>query len=132
MTIDQLDELMGDSQWQLTKAMIRTEAIESYMEQIEQAPIEQVMIEATSADWGDAVNALTAIAALIGNKKMAIDAASPDHTPAHPPYDKTWEWMTEEHKNQIIRKRSKQLRTERSDLDEPTEPGNAGGNEDDV
>ncbi|MNE52305.1 hypothetical protein D3C80_1469700 [compost metagenome] len=32
VSIDQLDELMGESQWQLTKAMIRTEAIESYME----------------------------------------------------------------------------------------------------
>lgn len=112
VSIDQLDELMGESQWQLTKAMIRTEAIESYMEQIEQAPIEQVMIEATSADWGDAVNALTAIAALIGNKKMAMDPASPGQTPAHPAYDKNWEWMAEEHKQQIIRNRSKAGRKE--------------------
>ena len=34
---DQLDEIMGDSKWQMTKQMIHTERIEAYLEEVEEA-----------------------------------------------------------------------------------------------
>ncbi|WP_433945537.1 hypothetical protein [Paenibacillus sp. SN-8-1] len=106
ISIDQLSELMGESEWLLTKSMIQTEAIETYMEHIEEAPLEQVMIEATSAEWGDAVNALTAVAALVGNKKMTIDQAQTETAKKTPIYEKQWEWLHREERNQLLRKRS--------------------------
>ncbi len=63
---------MGESHWLLTKSMIETEAIEDFLEEHDEAPMEQVVIEATSSQWSDAVNAVTAIAALVGNKKITI------------------------------------------------------------
>lgn len=65
----ELNEIMGESQWLMTKSMIETAAIEAFLEEHEAAPMEQVVIEATSTKWSDAVNAVTAIAALVGNKK---------------------------------------------------------------
>lgn len=104
--MDQLDELMGDSQWLLTKSMIQTEAIESYMQYVEEAPIEQVMIESTSSAWGDAINSLTAIAALIGNKKMSLNRTTEDRTSQDSPYEKEWEWLRSEERHQVLRKRN--------------------------
>lgn len=118
ISIDQLSELMGESQWLLTKSMIETDAIEAYMEQVEEAPIEQVMIEATSSEWGDAINALTAIAALVGNKKMAIDQASEDKVIDQPIYEKRWDWMSRDDRNQLIRKRKSRARSDRVEAEE--------------
>lgn len=123
--LDQLSELFGESQWLLTKSMIQTDAIEAYMEQVEVAPIEQVMIEATTPEWGDAINALTAIAALVGNKKMVIDQVAKDQVMELPRYDKKWKWMDLQEQNQLLRKRNKWVRTESADSKDN------GGNEDD-
>ncbi|BBH22498.1 hypothetical protein Back11_38430 [Paenibacillus baekrokdamisoli] len=110
ISIDHLGELMGESQWLLTKSMIQTDAIERYMEQVEEALMEQVMIEATSAEWGDAINSLTAIAALVGNKKITIDEASKEKVIDQPLYEKKWEWMSRDDRNKLIKKRSSRAR----------------------
>src|SRR5699024_6289163 len=81
---DELEDLMGDSKWLLTKSMIQTDAIESFLENHEALPMEQVVIEATSSEWGDAINAVTAISALVGNKKISI--TKPDKTEKLPVY----------------------------------------------
>lgn len=104
ISIDQVGELMGQSQWLLTKSMIRTEEIETYMQQVYEAPIEQVIIEATSPAWGDAINSLTAIAALIGSKKMIIEPATEklgDQTFD----DKLWEWLRQDDRNQLLKQK---------------------------
>lgn len=116
--MDQLGELMGESQWLLTKSMIQTDAIENYMKQVEEAPIEQVMIEATSSSWGDAINALTAIAALVGNKKMSIDKAHPGMNNDDLMYEKDWEWLRLEERNQVLRKRTFGTRSHVTDREE--------------
>lgn len=103
---DQWDELLGESQWMLTKSMIQTGAIEAYMEQVEEASLEQTVIEATSAEWGDAINALTAIAALVGNKTLTIDQNSNKAVTEQPHYEKKWEWTNREDRNQRVRKRN--------------------------
>lgn len=100
---DEIDEVMGDSRWLLTKAMIDTEKIEKYLEEHEEAPMEQVVIEATSAEWSDAVNAITAISALVGNKKITV--TKPTLEQEMPKYERNWEWMNRADGSNIIRTR---------------------------
>ncbi|MNI90851.1 hypothetical protein D3C73_1484300 [compost metagenome] len=83
------------------------------------------MIEATSAEWGDAVNALTAIAALVGNKKMVIDQAQTEIAKNLPLYEKHWEWLHREEQNQLLKKRSDRVRNQSGSEE-------IGGIEDDV
>ncbi|MNJ63649.1 hypothetical protein D3C77_595650 [compost metagenome] len=118
--MDQLGELMGESQWLLTKSMIQTDAIETYMEQIEEAPIEEVIIEATSEQWADAINSLTAIAALVGNKKMSIDRAVEGQTDNQRLYEKKWQWLTPDEQHQVLRNRNLQKN------DTPSDPADSG------
>lgn len=100
---DQLEELMGEAKWMLTKSMIRTEEIEAFFQTHEEAPMEQVVIEATSEQWGDAINALTAISALVGNKDITVlEAAKKVEVPK---YERDWEWMNRDDGSNIIRKR---------------------------
>ncbi len=98
-----LDDIMGESHWLMTKSMIETEAIELFLEEHEEAPLEQVVIEATSAHWSDAVNAVTAITALVGNKKITI--SKPTEKVDLPKYERKWEWMNRDDGCDIIRKR---------------------------
>lgn len=100
---DQLEELMGEANWMLTKSMIRTEEIEAFFKTHDEAPMEQVVIEATSEQWGDAINALTAISALVGNKDITVlESAKRVEVPK---YERDWEWMNRDDGSNIIRKR---------------------------
>lgn len=100
---DDMGELLGNSNWMLTKSMIQTEQIETYLEKVHKASMEQVVIEATSDQWSDAVNALTALAALVANKKIDI-RPQPDGIETKI-YEKAWEWMNEQDARQMITKR---------------------------
>lgn len=102
---EDMDDLMGESRWLLTKSMIQTEAIEAFFDTHDEAPMEQIVIEATSSEWGDAINAITAIAALVGNKKLSV--SNEKETINLPNYHRKWEWMDREDGKRIIRKRSK-------------------------
>ncbi|MGO0059112.1 hypothetical protein ACTID9_03700 [Brevibacillus fluminis] len=112
ISIDEMEEMMGQSKWLLTKSMIETEEIESYLDNREEALIEQVVIEATSAQWSDAVNALTAISALVGSKKIALKTTGQKELPA---YKRKWEWMNHEDRATIIRKRTNRTKQEGDD-----------------
>lgn len=101
---NEIDELMGESNWLLTKSMIETEAIETFLEEHEVVPMEQLVIEATSSQWSDAINAITAISALVGNKKISI--TQPNQRTKLPSYDRKWEWMNREDRASIIKKRT--------------------------
>ncbi|MDQ1002633.1 hypothetical protein QFZ28_003033 [Neobacillus niacini] len=100
---EEIDELMGETHWMLTKSMIETEAIESYLNEHDETPMEQLVIEATSSQWSDAVNAITAIAALVGNKKITI--TKPTEKVQVQAYERRWEWMNRDDGSNIIRKR---------------------------
>jgi len=102
---EEMDKLLGDTKWMLTKSLIQTEQIEEYLQQYEQASMEQVIIEATSEKWADAVNALTAISALIGNKRLNI--LPPDETIEEKKYGKEWSWMNPEDGKAIITKKNR-------------------------
>ncbi|WP_456276509.1 hypothetical protein [Bacillus sp. AK128] len=101
---EDLDELMRQANWVLTKSMIKTEAIETYFEDHEEAPVEQVVIEATSSQWSDAINAVTAISALVADKKLEMVNGRNGTQLQH--YEREWEWMNREDGSNIIRKRN--------------------------
>jgi hypothetical protein len=101
---DQIEELMRESSWLLTKTMIKTEAIETYLEEYEEVPIEQVIIEATSSEWSDVINGMTAISALVGTKNIIM--LKPDQKKDFPKYERKWEWMNHDDGSYIIRKRN--------------------------
>lgn len=109
---EELESLMVESNWLLTKNMIDTTAIEAFFEKQEEAPLEQVIIEATSNQWSDAINALTAISALVSNKK--VTTTTDEQSIKHKVYDKKWEWMKDGDGADIIKRRSNGPRDEKS------------------
>ncbi|MCM3439350.1 hypothetical protein [Metabacillus halosaccharovorans] len=113
MSEEELESLMGESNWLLTKNMIDTTAIEAFFEKQEEAPLEQVIIEATTDQWSDAINALTAISALVSNKKVTITADEQNRE--HRVFDKKWEWMKDGDGSDIIKRRSDCKRDEKSE-----------------
>ncbi|MBO0959663.1 hypothetical protein J1P26_08005 [Neobacillus sp. MM2021_6] len=110
---DELESLMGESNWLLTKNMIDTTAIEAFFEKQEEAPLEQVIIEATTDQWSDAINALTAISALVSNKKVTITTG--EQNIERMIYDKKWEWMRDGDGSDIIKRRDIVKRDEKSE-----------------
>lgn len=107
LSAEELEQFMRESNWIMTKSMIETEAIEDYLDEYDQASMEQVIIESTSSEWADAVNALTAVAALVANKRVAINRMNEKEKQEQQRYEKTWEWMDREDRNYIIRKRDR-------------------------
>ena len=65
---------------------------------------DRVIIEATSAEWGDAINAMNAIAALVGSKQVTINKSEKITSKV---YEREWEWMNREDGSRIIQKRQK-------------------------
>ena len=63
ISIDELQDVIGDTAWLMTKSMIRTEEVEDYLEQTGEASLEQIMVEASGPDWSDAISSLMAISA---------------------------------------------------------------------
>ncbi|MEK4403707.1 hypothetical protein MKZ26_04560 [Sporosarcina sp. FSL K6-6792] len=110
ITIAELEDMMGESSWLLTKSMIETEMIEQYLMEHKEAPMEQLVIEATSAKWSDAVNALTAVSALVGNKKVTL--SQPTEQMEQQAYEKEWEWMDHEDAATIVRQRKPSQQSE--------------------
>ena len=101
----EMEEFLGETEWKLTKSMIETEAIESFLNEHDETPMEQLVIEATSTNWSDAVNAITAVAALVGNKKITV--TKPNEKVEIPVYERKWEWMNRDDGSDIIKKRSR-------------------------
>ncbi len=110
MSEEELESLMGESNWLLTKNMIDTTAIEGFFENQEEASLEQVIIEATSDQWSDAINALTAISALVSNKKVTVNPY--DQNKERKVFDKKWEWMKDGDGSDIIKRRNPFQRNE--------------------
>ncbi|WP_425339608.1 hypothetical protein [Paenibacillus etheri] len=111
-----LEDMMGETEWLLTKSMIETEAIEVFMKEVEAAPIETVMIEATSTAWGDAINALTALSALVGSKKLTLEEAKDESQVQVSLYEKEWDWMSRDDSNQVVKHKNYRI-IENKDID---------------
>jgi len=113
MSEEDMERLMGESNWLLTKNMIDTKAIEGYFEKQEEAPLEQVIIEATTDQWSDAINALTAISALVGSKKLSV--TTDEQKRKRKEYEKKWEWMKDGDGSGIVKKRTFFRRDDKSE-----------------
>lgn len=113
MSEEELESLMGESNWLLTKNMIDTAAIEAFFDEQEEAPLEQIIIEATSDQWSDAINSLTAISALVGNKKVTVSTV--EEKKKNNLYVKQWEWMNDGDGSDIIKRRKPVKRDEKSE-----------------
>ncbi|MCW4645294.1 hypothetical protein ABEX69_05355 [Bacillus safensis] len=98
-----LERHIAESNWHLTKEMIDTTKIEAYFEKQEQATLEQVVIEATTEQWSDAINALTAISALVSNKEIVISKGT--KLMGQKQYEKEWEWMNDEDGKDIVKRK---------------------------
>nr|WP_211147100.1 hypothetical protein [Paenibacillus dokdonensis] len=102
ISADELQQYIGDTIWMMTKSMIRTEEVEQYLDQYDEAGIAQIMIEAAGPRWSDAINSLTAISALIGNDKVWMNKALSE-LQKWP--DKVWEWIEPKDQEWTIKKR---------------------------
>ena len=103
---EEMKDLLGESKWLMMKSMIQTDMIEDYLQTVGEASMEQVVIEATSDRWSDAVNSITAIAALVSNKQIEIEETK-ENSHKEQFYNKEWEWMNNADGRATIRTKHK-------------------------
>ncbi|PRP51537.1 hypothetical protein ACRV5I_06075 [Bacillus halotolerans] len=103
---DQLDEIMGDSKWQMTKQMIHTERIEAYLEEVEEAGLDELIIRSGSSKWSDVLNGLIGVSALVANKKADIDEYAKKKLSDNKD-QRDWRWSEDEQGTYGIRKRGR-------------------------
>ena len=103
---DELEEVMGDSKWQMTKHLIRTEEIENYLEEKDEAGLDELVIEVGSAQWSDVLNSLLGVSALVANKKADIDESA-NRKISKNTENRDWRWTDEKQGTYGIRKRRK-------------------------
>lgn len=101
---DELDDLMGEAKWQMTKQMIHTERLENYLDEVEEASLDELIVESGSSSWSDVLNGLIGASALIGNKKADLDEKAnkkikQDHE------NRDWRWIDDEQGGYGISKR---------------------------
>lgn len=101
---EQLEEIMGDSKWQITKHMIRTEEIENYLDEKEESGLDELVIEVGSAKWSDVLNSLLGVSALVANKKADIDESA-NRKFNRNTEKRDWRWIDEKQGTYGIRKR---------------------------
>ena len=90
---------MQDASWKMTKSLIETERIEEYITNNGETELEELIVEASSNKWHDAILSLLAVSALTSNKKIKQKAVQ--HTKD---YEKQWEWIDDDDKRYTVRK----------------------------
>lgn len=103
---EKLEEVMGDSKWQMTKQMIHTEHIEKYLDEVEEAGLDELVIQAGSEKWSDVLNGLIGVSALVANKKADIDEKANRELLGNME-KRDWRWTDDEQGSYGIRKRGK-------------------------
>jgi len=100
-----IDEVFGEALWKMTKEAIDTDSIENYLKAKQEVELEELIIESSSNDFGDAVRSLMATSALVANKKIEVDPAEVEKE-----YQKEWEWIEDGDKKYKIRHRERKKR----------------------
>jgi hypothetical protein len=100
---EEVTKLLQDQKWSMTKEQIHTERLETFLSEVEEADMEELMLEAGSEAWGDAVNALIALSALTANHKTEI---LDDQDVKEWRAEKEWEWVSENDKRKRVRNRN--------------------------
>lgn len=87
----------------VTKEVVQTENLESHLQVYDVSSMESVIVKGTSLEWSDAIDTISAISALVGNKKITIKEET--QVKEIIPNRKDWEWMDNEDGSDIIQKR---------------------------
>lgn len=104
MSEAEVKKLMADQQWSMTKEQIQTERLEEFLLEQEEVDMEELVLEAGSNTWGDAVNALIALSALTANNKADI---MDDQNVKERNIEKEWEWGSDDDKRKRVRSRER-------------------------
>lgn len=94
-----LQEAMQDASWKMTKSLIETDRIAEYIETNGETELEELIIEASSNKWHDAILSLLAVSALTSNKKIKQRTVQEAKD-----FEKEWEWIDDDDKRFTVRK----------------------------
>ncbi|MGG1401580.1 hypothetical protein ABE288_27740 [Bacillus salipaludis] len=96
---------MEETQWKMTKENIKTEHIERYLAHTGgQAQLDNLLIEVGEGKWGDVLQSLLGVAAMVSNQRAEFDKEIKSSTKIE--NDKDWEWMEDDlHGRKAIRTR---------------------------
>ena len=98
-----VDQLFKQASWQMTKAVIDTETIEDYLTSNGEAELEELIVESSSSNWGDAIRNLLAVSALSNNQKVELTKKQSTKT-----YNKEWEWIQDDDRQFSVREKRNQ------------------------
>ncbi|MFK4426031.1 hypothetical protein [Bacillus sp. RC51] len=104
MSEAEVKKLLADQQWSMTKDQIQTERLEEFLMEQEEVDMEELVLEAGSNTWGDAVNALIALSALTANNKADI---MDNQNVKERNIEKEWEWGSDDDKRKRVRSRER-------------------------
>lgn len=93
---EEIAEKMEESQWQMTKEQIPTEHIEQFLEQNGgQALIQSLVFEVGEGKWGDVLQSLLGVAAMVSNQRATFgEEIENDDNKLDSNTD--WEWIGDE------------------------------------
>ncbi|WP_397538076.1 hypothetical protein [Rummeliibacillus pycnus] len=97
-------DMFQNASWQMTKSVIHTDVIETYLGEQGSSEIEALIIESSSEKWGDAIRSLLAISALSNNQKVYIDPTKDNPKQ----YEKEWEWIEDDDRKFHVQSKHKQ------------------------
>ncbi|XDZ00742.1 hypothetical protein AB8E30_19330 [Bacillus manliponensis] len=100
LTEEEVTKLLEEQEWRMTKEQIHTERLEAFLMEQEEADMEELVLEAGSDTWGDAVNALIALSALTANNKAEI---LDNQNVKERTSKKQWEWVNEDDRRKRVR-----------------------------
>lgn len=93
-----VDQLFRQASWQMTKAVIDTETIEEYLTSNGETELEELIVEANSSNWGDAIRNLLAVSALSNNQEVELTKKQSTKI-----YNKEWEWIQDDDRQFSVR-----------------------------
>ena len=96
-----LVEVMQEASWKMTKTLIDTERIESYILEHGETEIEELIVESSTNKWHDAILSLLAVSALTSNQKVEQNRKQETKI-----YEKEWEWIDDDDKRFTVRQRA--------------------------
>ncbi|MFS0781240.1 hypothetical protein [Bacillus sp. 1P06AnD] len=100
---EEIAKVMEESQWQLTKEQIPTEHIESYLHEVDESQVDEMLFEIGDGEWGDVIQSLLGVAALVSNERAEFGK---EKEAASMKKDTDWEWMEgDRHGRKSIRSR---------------------------
>ncbi|WP_241774633.1 MULTISPECIES: hypothetical protein [Lysinibacillus] len=102
---ESVQQLFDDAAWQMTKAVINTDIIEHYLDVHGESELEEVMIESSSAEWGDAIRSLLAVSALTSKQKVNMKEVLDTKQ-----FDKRWEWVEDDDRRFTLQRHKRTTR----------------------